>query len=643
MAEGSGAVGIATERGIAVITLVFILTIGAMSIGPATHEAARANHQPGNDARPFNLGLSPTIPVGTHPVGIAYDSAKGELFVTNYGSNNVSVISDSTRSVVATIAVGASPYDAAYDSGRGEIFVGNEKGGTVSVINDTNNTVVKTISTGGYPIGVAYDGGAGEVFVAGDQTSVYVISDSSNSVVATVGVGNVTDSITYDPTHGGVYTAMFDDATVWRISTATNLVTAIIPVGGNPIGIATDVAKGEVFTANSVYSNSSVISTASNKVITNLRVGSGASAVAYDQAQGDVFVTNSGSNNVTVISDSTTKVVANFPVGSNPYGVGFDDAKSLAFVTNYGSNNVTLVAAGTHGGGSTHYSVTFVESGLPQHTTWSVALNGSGMTGSNPTLSFSEVNGSYSFSVSPVTGYAPTPSSGPVVVSGKAVNVSVAFAAIASGPYAVTFTETGLPAGSTWQVTLNGSTQSTSTTGTTFTEPNGMYAYTVFALIDYAPIPSHGNVSVAGSALTQAIVFYEVYPLAFAQMGLPPGTNWSATLTPTQPPAVILLVPSGATGVTRWSDGASTIKFSVSNGTYSYTTSAAGHSSTPGSVTVSGQSLGPLSVPFNSTSSGGGPAIPWTFVGAGVGVVLVLVVGVVALLVMRRRRDRGSP
>ena len=47
--------------------------------------------------------------------------------------------------------------------------------------------------------------------------------------------------------------------------------------------------------------------------------------------------------------------------------------------------------------------------------------------------------------------------------------------------YHVTFTETGLPSGTSWSVTLAGSTQS-STTGTIqFSKANGTYAFTVSA------------------------------------------------------------------------------------------------------------------------------------------------------------------
>src|SRR2546425_12707641 len=66
-----------------------------------------------------------TVPVGSVPEGVAYDSARGEVFVTNLVDGTVSVISDSTNAVVATVRVGSSPIGAAYDSARGEVFVAN--------------------------------------------------------------------------------------------------------------------------------------------------------------------------------------------------------------------------------------------------------------------------------------------------------------------------------------------------------------------------------------------------------------------------------------------------------------------------------------------------------------------------------------
>jgi len=90
--------------------------------------------------------------------------------------------------VVATVTVGNSPYGVAYDSAKGEVFVANGASNTVSVISDGNNAVVKNIAIGGAPYGIAYDSSKGEVFVAngGSSNTVYVISDSGNALVATV-------------------------------------------------------------------------------------------------------------------------------------------------------------------------------------------------------------------------------------------------------------------------------------------------------------------------------------------------------------------------------------------------------------------------------------------------------------------------
>src|SRR2546430_8988589 len=97
-----------------------------------------------------------TVGVGSNPTGVAYDSARGEIFVANQGSNTVSVISASTNAVVATVPVGFGSIGVAYDSARGEIFVANHFSNTVSVISDSTNTVVATVHVGFGPIAVAY-------------------------------------------------------------------------------------------------------------------------------------------------------------------------------------------------------------------------------------------------------------------------------------------------------------------------------------------------------------------------------------------------------------------------------------------------------------------------------------------------------
>jgi len=83
--------------------------------------------------------------VENQPLSLVYDSGRGEIFVANYNSSSVSIISDSTNLIVATVDVGEGPNGLAYDSVNGYIFVTNYNSKSVSVISDKNNSVIATL------------------------------------------------------------------------------------------------------------------------------------------------------------------------------------------------------------------------------------------------------------------------------------------------------------------------------------------------------------------------------------------------------------------------------------------------------------------------------------------------------------------
>jgi parallel beta-helix repeat protein len=72
--------------------------------------------------------------------------------------------------------------------------------------------------------------------------------------------------------------------------------------------------------------------------------------------------------------------------------------------------------------------------------------------------------------------------------------------------YSVTFTEQGLPSGSTWWVDLNGDNQSSTSDMISFSEPNGMYTYST-GTPSYTASPSTGSVSMNGENANEQITF----------------------------------------------------------------------------------------------------------------------------------------
>jgi hypothetical protein len=80
------------------------------------------------------------------------------------------------------------------------------------------------------------------------------------------------------------------------------------------------------------------------------------------------------------------------------------------------------------------YAVTFTEANLPAGTNWSVTLDGVAKTSISSTIAFNKVNGTFSFTVGPVSGYDISPSSGTLTVSGHAVSQTIAFSAASVSP-----------------------------------------------------------------------------------------------------------------------------------------------------------------------------------------------------------------
>ena len=73
--------------------------------------------------------------------------------------------------------------------------------------------------------------------------------------------------------------------------------------------------------------------------------------------------------------------------------------------------------------------------------------------------------------------------------------------------YPVTFKETGLPLGTSWTVTLNGTPNQSATNIITFTEPSGTFPFSVGSVAGYSANESSGLVFVNGSGVNETVPF----------------------------------------------------------------------------------------------------------------------------------------
>jgi YVTN family beta-propeller protein len=99
--------------------------------------------------------VTATIAAGTEPIGVAVSPDGTTAYVTNLGTNNVSVINTATNMVTATIPVGMGPDGVAVSPDGTTAYVTNTGSGNVSVIDTANNMVTDTITAGMDPTAIA--------------------------------------------------------------------------------------------------------------------------------------------------------------------------------------------------------------------------------------------------------------------------------------------------------------------------------------------------------------------------------------------------------------------------------------------------------------------------------------------------------
>ena len=76
---------------------------------------------------------------------------------------------------------------------------------------------------------------------------------------------------------------------------------------------------------------------------------------------------------------------------------------------------------------SAQYPVVFNENGLSNRTSWSVTMNGTTLTSEHPDITFSEPNGTYSFTIATPRGYSASASSGTINVDGGETHQTILF------------------------------------------------------------------------------------------------------------------------------------------------------------------------------------------------------------------------
>ena len=301
-----------------------------------------------------NLRQDRVLRVGDNPTGIAANPTKNEVYAVNTNSNSVSVINAEKNAVVATIPVHSKPYFIDIDAKGERGYVANAGSNNVSVIDLAARREIAAIGVGEGP-GVARispDGNSlvisnrvsGSVSVA-DPLSFKVRSVFSGCPAATYAVILPDSSKAFIACSGGHQVMVIGlarpDSPI--VSEHTDRMLTLLDVGQTPVHLALKPDGGEIFVSNFGSDTISEIATQANEVGGAYLVGAHPASAIVSADNSTLWISKFNTGSIEVYSIDDGKTINTVHVGDGPDALAFSAEGHLLLVADARSNDISVV------------------------------------------------------------------------------------------------------------------------------------------------------------------------------------------------------------------------------------------------------------------------------------------------------------
>ena len=301
------------------------------------------------------------IPVGHNPVAVAASSVRNEVYVVNSGPDggqgSLSVIDTEKNAVETTIPLERDPLSIDLDADGAFAYVANAGSNSVSVIDLKARQEVARIGAGDEPVEARISPDGRTLVVANRRgNSVTVVSLKDRSVRAVFEGCPGASDVTILPDSSKAFAACSGGHQIMAIALADSKtypgqpdrLESLLDVGRAPLHLALKPDGGELFVSNSASDSISEVITGTDDV-------SGAYLMGEEPVRGLVssdnsllYVANFRSQYVTAYSiDDGRRLSPSIHVGDGPVAMAFSGNGFLIFVVDNRSGDIAVVRAGT--------------------------------------------------------------------------------------------------------------------------------------------------------------------------------------------------------------------------------------------------------------------------------------------------------
>lgn len=304
------------------------------------------------------------IAVGTEPRGIAIDPDRNEIYVTNGGSETVSVINTETNTVIgAPISLEPcvlQPYEQCYPFGIGvyskpatpttpayrRLYVANDHDSSISVIDAETRSEITRLRPGIVPTGVGVNGD--KVYVGNQYAAVTVVDQQNNTTAVSAGGQIGGQAVAVDPINNRTYVTLLNGGTGFLAVFDGISFNQNVQVGLQPNGVAVDVPRNLIYVTNRTSHNVSVIERQTLQVEANIDLGASLYpwGIAVNSNINRVYVsdgTSQGSSLLAIDTDGTTRTVTDTGIPANSYSMVVNPKTNLLYIADALAGRVRVV------------------------------------------------------------------------------------------------------------------------------------------------------------------------------------------------------------------------------------------------------------------------------------------------------------
>ena len=317
----------------------------------------------------INLRLDRELPVGINPTGVTANPKRNEVYVVNSGTGqmngSISIIDTEKNAVAATVPLHRQPYFIEVNPAGDTAYVANSGSNSVSILDLKTRREIAVVGTGEGP---------GLVRIAPDGKSLVVTNRVGNSVsilgqmnspndwrVRKVieGCPGATDAVVL-PDSTKAFAACSGGHQIMAIALARaadanspaqpDALEALLDVGHSPVQLALKPDGGELFVSNFDSDSISEVATSTDDVSGAYLMGSHPVHGLVSADNTLLYVSNFRSQELSIYSiDDGKRLVLPLPlrVGDGPDGLAFSTRGNLLFVVDARSGDVAVIRTST--------------------------------------------------------------------------------------------------------------------------------------------------------------------------------------------------------------------------------------------------------------------------------------------------------